>query len=191
MNRVNAIKDRHDLQRMSDWLKENKPIRYYVIFLLALNSGLRISDVLGLDIEDVENKEYVEIHEKKTGKYKKFPLNKEMQNVIKEYLKERKEQYAIGGGNPLFIGKKHGRLDRSQVYRVLNECAKNLGMTIHIGCHSTRKAFGYAHYKQYNNLGLLQTIFNHSSPAITLRYIDVTQEEIDNSYLGLDLGIKI
>lgn len=190
MNRVNAIKNKYDLQRMSDWLKNNKPIRYYVIFLLALNSGLRISDVLGLDIEDVENKNFVEIHEKKTGKYKNFPLNTDIQNVIREYLKERKKQYAIEG-NPLFVGKKHCRIDRSQVYRVLNECAKALGMTIHIGCHSTRKSFGYAHYKQYNNIGLLQTILNHSSPSITLRYIDVTQEEIDKSYLNLDLGIKV
>ena len=176
---------------MATWLKENKPIRYYVIFLLSLKSGLRISDVLGLNIEDVENKDFVEIHEKKTKKYKKFPLDKQMQEIIKKYLVERRKQYSIDKYNPLFVGKKHSRITRTQVYRILNECAKDLGMTIRIGCHSTRKAFGYAHYKQYNNIGLLQTILNHSSPAITLRYIDVTQEEIDNSYLNLDLGLTI
>lgn len=191
MNRVNAIKNKEDLQRMAIWLKENKAIRYYVIFLLSLKSGLRISDVLGLDIEDVENKDFVEIHEKKTKKYKKFPLDKQMQKIIKKYLIERKKQYSIDNNNPLFIGKKHSRITRSQVYRILNECAKDLGMTIRIGCHSTRKSFGYVHYKQYNNIGLLQTILNHSSPSITLRYIDVTQEEIDKSYLNLDLGLTI
>lgn len=190
MNRVNAIKSKHDLQRMSDWLEQNKP-KYQVIYLLALNSGLRISDVLGLDVENVENKNYVEIHEKKTGKYKKFPLNKTMQKIIAEYLITRKQEYSLCEGNPLFLGKKHCRIDRSQVYRVLNEAAKALELTINIGCHSTRKSFGYAHYKQYNNIGLLQTILNHSSPAITLRYIDVTQEEIDNSYLNLDLGLNL
>lgn len=190
MNRANAIKDKCDLQRMVNFLKQNKP-KYYVIFLLALNSGLRISDVLNLDIEDVEGKEIIEIHEKKTGKYKRFPINKTMQNVIKKYLVERKKQYCVCEGNPLFVGKKHCRIERSQCYRVFRNTAEILGIEGTISCHSPRKTFGYCHYKQYNDIGLLQTILQHSSPAITLRYIDVTQEEVDNSYLHLDFGIEV
>lgn len=189
MNKVNAIKNKQDLQRMAKWLKINKP-KYYVIFLFALNSGLRISDVLALNIEDVENKNYIELKEQKTGKNKCFPINSQVQKVIKEYLKIRKNEYSLDEDNPLFVGKKHKRIDRSSVYRVLNECAKQLGFKINIGCHSTRKTFGYTHYRQYNDIALLQTILNHSSPSITLRYIDVTQEDIDNSYLNLDLGLQ-
>ena len=190
MNRANAIKDKKDLQRMAEWLKHYSK-KYYTIFLIALNSGLRISDVLGLNISDVKDKDYVEIHEQKTGKYKRFPLNKMVQNAIKDYLKDREQDYSIKEKEPLFIGKKHYRLDRIAVYRVLRNCAKALGIKGTISCHSTRKSFGYAHYKQYNDIGLLQTIFAHSSGAITLRYIDVTQEEIDKSYLGLDLGLAV
>ena len=175
---------------MSEWFKKYSK-KYYTIFLLALTSGLRISDVLGLNVSDVENKEYVEIHEKKTGKYKRFPLNNTIKNAIKDYLIERKEEYAISEKDPLFIGKKHCRLCRSQFYRIIKRCAKELDIKGTISCHSTRKSFGYAHYRQYNDIGLLQTIFGHSSGAITLRYIDVEQEEIDNSYLNLDLGLII
>lgn len=45
-----------------------------------------------------------------------------------------------------------------------------------------RKTFGYHHYKQFRDVALLQTIFNHSAPSITLRYIGITQEEINKSY---------
>lgn len=190
MNRANAIKDTGDLQKMVSYLKANKP-KYYVIFLIALNSGLRISDVLNLDIEDVEGKDIIEVHEKKTGKLKRFPINKTMQNVIKRYLVERKKQYYIGEGNALFVGKKHKRIDRSQSYRVFHNAAKVLGIKGTISNHTPRKSFGYRHYHQYNDIGLLQTILNHSSPSITLRYIDVTQEEVDNSYLNLDFGIEV
>lgn len=190
MNRANAIKDKKDLQRIAEWLKKYS-IMYYTIFIIALNSGLRISDVLGLNVEDIKDKDYVEIHEQKTGKYKKFPLSKTVQKVIKEYLTYRKTKYSFNDKEPLFVGKKHKRLDRTQVYRILKWCSNELNIQGTISCHSTRKSFGYHHYKQYNDIGLLQTIFGHSSGAITLRYIDVTQEEIDKSYLNLDFGLTI
>lgn len=188
MNKANAIKNKQDIQRMSEWLKEYSK-KYYTIFIIAINSGLRISDVLGLNISDVKNKEYIELHEQKTGKYKRFPLNKIVQSAIKNYLIYREKEFSIDDAQPLFVGKKHCRLCRSQVYRVLRACAKELDIKGTISCHSTRKSFGYHHYKQFNDIGLLQTIFSHSSGKITLRYIDVEQEEIDNSYLALDLGL--
>ena len=50
-----------------------------------------------------------------------------------------------------------------------------------------RKTFGYHHYKQFNDVALLQKILNHSSPSITLRYISIYQEEIDSSYNSFEL----
>lgn len=88
---------------------------------------------------------------------------------------------------PLFIGKKHCRLDRSQVYRFLNDACKKLGILANVGTHTMRKSFGYHFYKKYNDVALLQKILNHSSPAITLRYIGVDQDEIDLSYNNFEL----
>ena len=45
-----------------------------------------------------------------------------------------------------------------------------------------RKTFGYHHYKQFKDVVILQKIFNHSSPQITLRYIGIEQDQIDYSY---------
>ena len=53
--------------------------------------------------------------------------------------------------------------------------------------HTMRKTFGYHHYKQFNDVALLQKILNHSSPSITLRYISIYQEEIDSSYNSFEL----
>ena len=129
----------------------------------------------------------VEIKEKKTGKYKRFPLNKKLQKLIKEYLPERQKLYTVEEEEPLFIGKLHKRLDRSQVYRFLNSACKELGITVNVGTHSMRKSFGFHFYKQYNDIALLQKILNHSSPAITLRYIGIAQEELDESYMNFEL----
>lgn len=55
-----------------------------------------------------------------------------------------------------------------------------------IGTHTLRKTFGYHAYKNGVDLSLLMRIFNHSSQAVTLRYIGITQDQIDDVYINLD-----
>lgn len=186
-NIVEPIKSKKDLERIEEFL-ENHSKRNRLIFAIGINTGLRVSDILGLNVEDVDGKSYVEIKEKKNGKYKRFPLNAKLKALIKDYLQhERCKSYSLAENEPLFLGKKHCRLDRSQVYRFLNEACKQLGITANVGTHTMRKSFGYHFYKQYNDVALLQKILNHSSPAITLRYIGIAQEEIDFSYNNFEL----
>ncbi len=186
-NIVEPIKNKKDLERIECYL-EKQSKRNRLIFVFGINTGLRVSDILGLNVEDVEGKSYVEIREKKTGKYKRFPLNSKLKALIKEYLAvERSKKYSLSETESLFIGKKHYRLDRSQVYRFLNDACKQLGITANVGTHTMRKSFGYHFYKKYNDVALLQKILNHSSPNITLRYIGIAQEEIDLSYNNFEL----
>ena len=185
-NLVEPIKSKKDLQAVEHYLAQ-KSKRNQLIFVFGINTGLRVSDILGLNVEDVRNKTYVEIKEKKTGKYKRFPLNKKLQALIKNYLPERMQTFALCEYEPLFLGKKHKRLDRSQVYRFLNEACSEVGLNVNVGTHTMRKSFGFHFYKQYNDVALLQKILNHSSPAITMRYIGIAQEEIDTSYRNFEL----
>ena len=69
---VEAIKDKKQVEAVENYLSIHSK-RNQLIFVLGINTGLRVSDILGLDISDVKNKNYVEIIEKKTGKYKDFP----------------------------------------------------------------------------------------------------------------------
>ena len=64
---------------------------------------------------------------------------------------------------------------------IKNAC-EEVGLEEKIGTHSMRKTFGYHHYQQFKDIVILQKIFNHSSPQITLRYIGVEQDQIDDSY---------
>lgn len=183
---VEPIKKKEQIQAIEEYLaKHNK--RNQLIWVFGINTGLRVSDILALNIEDVEDKNYVEIKEKKTGKYKRFPLNNKLKELIKEYLIIRRNNYALTNDEPLFIGKKHKRLDRSQVYRFINKACKELHIEVNVGCHSMRKVFGLFFYKKYNDIALLQKILNHSSPSITLRYIGISQDEIDYSYNNFEL----
>jgi integrase len=73
-----------------------------------------------------------------------------------------------------------------QAYRIINRAAKRIKLE-EIGTHTMRKTFGYWHYRQYKDIAILQEIFNHSSPSVTLLYIGINQDNIDNSYMNFSL----
>ena len=66
-NVVEPIKSKKDLERIEKFLEKHSK-RNRLIFAFGINTGLRVSDILGLNVEDVDGKNYVEIKEKKTGK---------------------------------------------------------------------------------------------------------------------------
>ncbi len=93
----------------------------------------------------------------------------------------------MGDNEYLFPSRKGDKpITRVQAYRILNKVADKLGIQ-EIGTHTLRKTFGYMHYKKYKDVAILQEIFNHSAPSITLRYIginaDIIDSSIDNFYL--------
>ncbi|MCQ9844315.1 site-specific integrase, partial [Staphylococcus aureus] len=57
---------------------------------------------------------------------------------------------------------------------------KSIGLS-EIGTHSMRKTFGYHYYKQTKDVALLMAVFNHSSQYITLRYIGINQDVMNES----------
>ncbi|MBO5870195.1 MAG: tyrosine-type recombinase/integrase [Clostridia bacterium] len=183
INVVEPIRSKDDLKLLLDWFRTYYP-KYAVIFLLGISSGLRISDILNLNVKDVYEKDFVTIREQKTEKYKQFPLREDVKKVLNEYCKNKDLN------EPLFRGWKGARLDRSQVYRLINRACEENQLYINVGTHTMRKTFGYHHYRQFHDITLLQTIFNHSSPQVTKRYIGITQDEVNESYISLDLFNK-
>jgi integrase len=186
---VDPIKNRKQIERMKKILKKTS-LRDYCLFVLGINVGLRISDLLNLKIKDIiENKKIkdsIHIKEIKTGKTKIFQINKNAQQAIRAYIADAKFQ---NDDLYLFKSRKGNNkpISRVQAWQVLNDAAKLSGIKEKIGTHTLRKTFGYWSYKQGIDITLLQKIFNHSSPSITLRYIGITQEDINEVYISLNL----
>lgn len=191
MNLVQPIKSADDLKKMENWLK-NYNYMYYTIFMIGIYSGLRISDILNLKVNDVKEKDKITVREKKTGKRKEFPLQDIVIKTIETYLNKRNDKFVYADYEDyLFIGKKGCRMCRSQVYRILNTAAAECDLNIDVGTHTMRKTFAYHMYKQSNDIVLVQRLLNHSSPSITLRYIGIEQEELNKAYKTLDFSKKV
>lgn len=181
MNKVEPIRDKNKIKEIKDILLK-KSYRNYMIFVIGINTGLRIGDLLKLKVEDVKDKSHIIIKEQKTSKNKQFLINENLRREINQYIKDMEDheylfQSRIGNNKAL---------SRFQAYRILSSAGKKAGLE-RIACHSTRKTFGFFHYKKYKDVALLQKLFNHSSPAITLDYIGITQDIIDESIENFSL----
>jgi integrase len=92
MEYVQPIRDKKQIEAMKKILAADS-LRNHCLFVLGINSGLRISDLLNLRIGDVvENrkvKDRIEVKEKKTKKVKNFPLGPSARKAVEEYLNER------------------------------------------------------------------------------------------------------
>jgi len=175
MNTVQPIRNQKQLRTLKNNLKARNE-KYYIMFLVGINIGLRVSDVLNLKVGDILGKTHVIIIEKKTGKTKRFFIHDKLQEEIATYVAKMgysDEDYLVQSRKGV-----NKPLSRFQAYRVLNECAEGTSIS-EIGTHTMRKTFGYWHYKKFHDVATLQKLFNHSSPSITLRYIGITDEEID------------
>ena len=62
-----------------------------------------------------------------------------------------------------------------------------MGVTDPIGTHTLRKTFGYHAYKAGTDLAIIQQMVNHSSPAVTPRYLGISRDDRDAVYLSLNL----
>jgi integrase len=201
MNAVEPIRELKIIKNIRAILK-SQSTRNELLFILGINVGLRISDILKLKISDIVKpnkmpKDYVIITEKKTGKTKKFYLGDIVKKVIEAYIKENP---SIEMDSFVFTSRKgdNSPITRQQAYRILNGAAEALGLVERddsgiiisgeIGTHTLRKTFGYHAFNNGTSLELLMDIFNHSSKTQTLRYIGITEDQKKDVYLQSNLG---
>ena len=188
MEFVQPIRDRKKIDRIKRLLKAES-LRDYALFTLGINSGLRVSDLLSLRVEDVRDskgkiRDRIALRETKTGKTKNFPIGDSARKALEEYL-VNEDAYS---DMPLFPSRKGSKaITRVQAYRILNSVAKAVGIKEKIGTHTLRKTFGYHAYTRGMDLSVIQKLMNHSSPGITLNYIGITQDDLDQVYISLNL----
>lgn len=174
MEFVQPIRDKKQIDEMKKVLRKQS-LRDWFLFVLGINTGLRVSDELTLKVKNVRNQTHITIKESKTDKDKRFRINGALRECIDEYIEGMDDEAW------LFPSRKGDKpISRVQAYRILNTAAEKVGVE-EIGTHTMRKTFGYHHYKQNKDVAMLQKLFNHSAPSVTLRYIGIEQDEMDAS----------
>ena len=164
-----------------------KDENYKMSLLIALGcfTGLRISDILALRWEQILSTEEFTIIEKKTGKKRVLRLNSQLQQHIRECYEHIKP---ISVKSPILVSQKGTVFTIQRINVILKEIMRKYRLKVkNFSCHSLRKTFGRQVYNmnsENSELALvkLMELFNHSSLAITKRYLGLRQEEILETY---------
>lgn len=183
MNTAQPITDERVLEEVMDVYERGT--KNHLILAYALNSGLRVSDMLRATVGESKQGYWIK-REKKTGKEKVLQLPTNLRILIIDFV----EANELEDENPLFFNDrdKTKPLSRQAVDKVIRHAGDMVGITL--SAHSLRKTFGYMAYKsKLYDIAELQELFNHSSSKTTLRYIGVTQETINNKMKGISFGI--
>ena len=119
----------------------------------------------------------IRVREQKTGKENVLVINKATHKALGNYLKHRQpdpEEY-------LFPSQKgSGPITVSAANRMIKSWCDQINLRGNYGTHSLRKTFGYIQRVHYGiGFELLCKRFNHSSPAVTMRYLGVEDKEIN------------
>lgn len=177
------IRTKNKIAALLTYLKGSN-MRDFTLCKLLLNTGLRVSDAVGLRWDDILTpsgsfKEYLTLNEKKTGVQRSLKLNETLKSALRDWHKH-------SGNSPWIFPSRRtdadGHITTKQAYRVLTHAANDVGIE-NFGCHALRKTWGYWSYLESKyNIALIQATFGHANPSDTLRYIGIEQHDKDRLF---------
>jgi integrase len=132
------------------------------------------------DVIDLEPGETLRIKEKKTGKPNVLMINGEVHQTLQKFLEATNPE----DDDPLFRSKKG---DKAISVPYASQLIKSWcqGLRGNYGSHTLRKTFGYIQRTEFGvGFDILCKRFGHSSPAITLRYLGIQDDEVNGILLN-------
>lgn len=182
MNRTIPIENDEELIEIKEQLKK-KGTMCLLLWAFGVNTSLRISDILPIQVKDVLG-DKLYLKEKKTGKRQEIALNKGITDILEGYIKNMQPD------DYLFSGRQGGNkpISRQRASQIIKEAVSAIGLNPdRISCHTMRKSRALRIYQQTGDIALVMKMLNHSSQAVTLRYLGLEQEKLDAVNLSLIL----
>ena len=155
--------------------EKTKVLGFYII--VAINTGLRIGDILNLRFEDL-SQDTIKLNEQKTNKKREIKVNDNIKKALNSFGKFKE--------GSIFISQKGCVYTRQSINVLLKNAFAKEAKNYNISSHSLRKSMGRKVYENNGEsekaLTYLSELFNHTSPAITRKYLGIRQQELNNIY---------
>ena len=195
MNFVEPIRDRKKIAQIKNLLRGQRRYRDLLLFVVGINTALRISDLLQLCVVHLmDDRQHIKrrfwIREQKRGKRHEITINNSIREVLEEFL----EAYSGFAENPkhfLFFNTKANSfmhpIRRGQAWKFITTICQEVGLQGNYGTHSLRKTWGYHARMNGVDLALIMHKLNHESIAYTKRYLGITDDELQAVVQKLNL----
>jgi len=178
-----------EMFRLLDSIKMDEllSLRNRAIFEMLYSTGIRVSELAGLNVVDIDfTKKLVRV----MGKGKKervVPIGKKAASFIMTYRKRLEiEKGVLGNSGPLFLNKDKGRLTPRSIGRILEKIVKDCALLTPVSPHGLRHSFATHMLDAGADLRVVQELLGHKSLSTTQRYthagIDKLMETYDRTH---------
>jgi len=181
--KVDPIRKIKDIKAISKLTSDN--VRDHLLFIMGINNGLRAGDLVKLKVKDVQHMKVgdtLTIKEGKTGKDNILVINKTVYRALRNYLG------AVQPDDNAFVfasRKGDGHIQSQAVSKLVKKWTMAINLKGNYGAHTLRKTWGYIQ-RTVHGVGfeIICKRYNHSSPAITMRYLGIQDKEVHSTLMN-------
>jgi integrase/recombinase XerC len=156
------------------------PVRDKAILELLYSSGLRVSEIAGLNVDDVDMKEGLVKARGKGKKERLLPVGSKALDALKSYMIEKMLFRKIG--RALFLNRRDQRLSPRGIRRIVVKYARMIGIDGPIGPHTVRHTFASHLLQGGADLRVIQELLGHASLSTTQKYTHIDIEHLIDVY---------
>ena len=183
---VDPIRKIKDIKAISKLTSGNP--RDHLLFVMGINNGLRVCDLVRVKVGDIRYLKVgdtLTIKESKTGKDNLLVINKTVHKALQAYL----DAIRPHDDTYLFASRKgNGHLQSQAVSKLIKKWTGSINLKGKYGAHTLRKTWGYIQRTMHGvGFEIICKRYNHSSPAITMRYLGIQDREV-HSVLMNEIG---
>ena len=155
-------------------------VRDYIILELALGTGLRVSEIANLKVDDLNLKKgqnSLIVRHGKGDKLRSVKFSSRLKDILEDWLDYRDKDSPY-----LFYSERQEKMTTSAIQRVFKKYAKKAGLKETFSIHSLRHTYATRLYRSSDyNLRMVQKQLGHSSPSISAVYADVIDEDLEEA----------
>ena len=159
-------------------------LRDRALLEVLYGTGARISEAVGLDVDDLDLDESIVRLVGKGGKQRLVPLGSYAQDALSAYLvRGRPELSTVGASTPaVFLNARGGRLSRQSAWTVLGKAADRAGITADVSPHTLRHSFATHLLDGGADVRVVQELLGHASVTTTQIYTLITVDKLREVY---------
>jgi integrase/recombinase XerD len=181
-----AVEDIERLLDAADFDQTPLSVRDRALLELLYGTGARISEAVGLDVDDLDLDARTVLLRGKGGKQRLVPLGSFAAKALSAYLvRVRPELVRAGRGTPrVFLNSRGGPLSRQSAWTVLRGAAEKAGLSVDISPHTLRHSFATHLMEGGADVRVVQELLGHASVTTTQIYTLVTVDQLREVYAG-------
>lgn len=152
------------------------------ILEVLYSSGLRVGELCGLDLPDIDRQRGVLRVLGKGNKQRSVPIGQPAQRAVDSWLARRPEWLTPASGDAVFLGRRGGRLDQRVARRVVHDAMRAIPEAPDVGPHGMRHAMATHLLEGGADLRSVQEILGHASLATTQIYTHVSGDRLKQAF---------